>query len=45
MVRGEKLNKIKIGIGFPVEALFFFILTADFVPPVRPLQALPYSLG
>jgi len=23
MVRGERLNKIKIGFGFPVEAYFF----------------------
>jgi hypothetical protein len=45
MVRGNRPNKIKIGIGFPVEAVFVLILATDFAPPLGPLQALSYPLG
>jgi len=45
MVSGNRLNNTKIGIGFPVEAVFILILTTEFAPPLRPLQALSYPLG
>jgi hypothetical protein len=45
MVRGNRLNKIKVGIGFTVEAVFVLILTTEFAPPLRLLQAFSYPLG
>jgi hypothetical protein len=44
-IRGNRLNKIKIGIGFPVEAVFVLIITTEFAPPLRAVQDLSYPLG